>query len=293
MGKLLDDYNKRTVNFIGFKFERKTFFTTIAIALGVLAVFIILSVCGVGISWYGVLLGMGFLVALALAPQMFKENGIKEDYAYTVVWWIFPLAIIGARAYFMIFDSSTYEFLDFFKIWQGGLAVFGGIIGGALGLVLSCLVSKVSIIKTTDAVAPLLSLGQAFGRIGCIFGHCCYGVEVTNKTLQWFPVALKIGSEYHYATNFYESIFDVILFFILLTIFRKIKITGITTFSYMVGYGVIRYILESFRDKKQTLFVGTMPVSQIVSIICVVVGVVGICTLLLVNNKKTKKSNVN
>jgi phosphatidylglycerol:prolipoprotein diacylglycerol transferase len=288
MGKLLDSYNKQTISLFGFKFERKTFFTTIAIALGVLSILLILSICNVGISWYGVLFGLGFLVALALAPQMFKVNGIKEDYAYTIVWWIFPLAILGARAYFMIFASGSYTFVDFFKIWEGGLAVFGGIIGGALGLVLSCLVSKVSIIKTTDSVAPLLSLGQAFGRIGCIFGHCCYGVEVSNKALHWFPIALKIGEDYHYATNFYESVLDVVLFFVLLYIFRKVRITGITTFAYMVGYGIVRFILENFRDKGQTLFIGAMPISQLVSIICVVVGVAGIITLLLVNNRKTK-----
>lgn len=286
MGKKFDEYNRKNVEFFGFKFEAKTFWTTMACAVGVLLILLALTLFGVGISWYGVFFGLGFLVALALSGQLCKERDINPDYPFTLIWWVFPFAILGARIYFLVFDGSFDSFWDIFTIWKGGLAVYGGIIGGFIGLVISCLISKVNIAKMTDVVAPLLVLGQAFGRIGCIFGGCCYGVEVTNKALQWFPIALKIHGSYYYATNFYESILDLCLFFALTTLLRKNKTTGMTTFAYMFGYGLVRFILEAFREEGQTLFIGRYPVSQLLSIVLVIAGVIGICTLLLVNNRK-------
>lgn len=287
MGKKFEEYKKSNVKIFGFSWETKKFFLTMGIALGVLIALVALTLLGVDISWYGVMIGLGFLSALALSQQLFKERDLSSDYPYTLIWWIFPLSIVGARIYFLIFDGSLNTFLDIVRVWDGGLAIYGGVIGGFAGLVISCLIHKVNIIKTTDGVAPVLALGQAFGRIGCIFGKCCYGVKVTNRALQWFPIALYVHGDYHYATNFYESILDLLLFMGLTILLRKVKINGIVTFAYLFGYGIIRFILEFFRDQAQTLYWGSFPVSQLVSILCVVAGVVGICVLLLVNNKKS------
>ena len=288
MNKKLKELNKGQVRFFGFAWPVKTFWITMGIALGVLTLLLALTVFGVNISWYGVMFGLGFLVALALSTQLCKERDLDPEYPYSLVWWIFPLAIIGARLYFLIFDGFD-EFMDIIRVWDGGLAVYGGVIGGFIGLVICCLINKVSIIKATDIAAPVLALGQAFGRIGCIFGHCCYGVEVTKKVLQWFPIALEVNGKYYFATNFYESLFDLGLFFALTILLRKTKVKGLPTFAYLFGYGVVRFILEFFREPDQTLFIGNTPISQIVSILCVITGVVGICVTLFVNNRK--KSN--
>lgn len=292
MGKKLDEYKKTKVRFFGFSFEAKSFWITMGVSVGVLLILIALTLFGVNISWYGVMFGLGFLIALVLACQLCKERDISKEYPYTLVWWVFPFSILGARIYFLIFDGID-NFVDIFRIWDGGLAIYGGVIGGFVGLIISCIIHKISIIKTTDVVVPVLAIGQAFGRIGCIFGQCCYGIEVTNKSLQWFPISLFVHGEYHYATNFYESLLDLALFFVLTILLRKIKITGIVTFAYLVGYGLIRFILEFFRDQAQTLYLGSFPVSQLVSIVCVITGVVGICTLLLVNNKKNTVKDSN
>lgn len=288
MGKKFDDYKHSKVKFLGFEYDTKPFLITMATAVGVLGVLVILSICGVGISWYGVMFGMGFIVALALGTQTFPVRGLNKDYPYTLIWWVFPCAIIGARAYFLMFDGVDQSFIDWFKIWEGGLAIYGGVIGGAIGLVLSSLVHNQHIFKTTDAVAPLLSIGQAFGRIGCIFGNCCYGVEVTNKALRWFPIAIKVNGDYHFATNLYEAVLDFVLFIILNKLLRKVDIVGVNTCAYLVGYGIVRFILEFFRAEEQTLMIGSMAVSQLVSVACVMVGVIGICVLLFVNNRKEK-----
>ena len=285
MGKKLDDYKKATVRIFGFSWETKTFWITMGITLGVLLVLVALTLFGVDISWYGVMVGLGFLVALALCQQLCKERDLKSDYPYTLIWWIFPFSILGARIYFLIFDGFT-SFVDIFRICDGGLAIYGGVIGGFLGLIIACVINKVNIAKTTDVVVPVLAIGQALGRIGCLFGECCYGVAVENRALQWFPISIYVHGDYHYATNFYESILDLCLFFALVVLVRKIKITGLVTFAYLFGYGLIRFVLEFFRDQVQTLFIGTYPISQIVSVVCVLIGVIGICVLLLVNNRK-------
>ena len=289
MGQKLDDYKKSTVKFYGFEFETKTFWTTMGVTVGVLVFMLALTLFGVNVSWYGIMVGLGFLSALALCCQLCKERDLSQDYPYKLIWWVFPFSIIGARIYFLIFNGID-SFVDIFKIWEGGLAIYGGVIGGFAGLLVCCLINKVDLAKTTDVAAPVLALGQAFGRIGCIFGKCCYGVKVASKSLQWFPIAIYVHGDYHYATNLYEAIFDLGLFFGLTYLLRKCKIKGIVTFAYLFGYGLVRFVLESFRDEYQTLFVGSFPVSQLVSIGCVIIGVIGITTLLLVNNKKQKIS---
>lgn len=289
MGKKLDEYKRSTVKFFGFSWESKKFWLTMGVACGVLLILVALTLFGVGVSWYGVMMGLGFLVALALCQQLCQERGLESDFPYTLIWWVFPLSIIGARIYFAIFNGLSFS--EFFRIWEGGLAIYGGVIGGFVGLVICCLIHKVNIVKTCDVVVPVLAIGQAFGRIGCIFGECCYGVEVTNKALQWFPISLFVDGKFHYATNFYESILDLCLFVVLVILLRKIKIQGFNTFAYLFGYGIIRFVLESFRDQTQTLYLGDYPVSQLLSLILVIVGVIGICTLLLVNNKKNKEEN--
>lgn len=288
MNKKLKELQKQKVRIFGFEFESKMFWVSMSCAIGALILLLALSLFGVNISWYGVLFGMGFLVALALAGQLCKNRDLDPDLPFTLIWFVFPCSILGARLYYLIFNGGIDSFKEIFTIWEGGLAVYGGIIGGLLGLIAGCLWKKVNIISATDMAAPLLAIGQCFGRIGCIFGDCCYGVEVTNKALQWFPIAIKVHGDYHYATNFYEAVFNLALFFGLTILLRRIKLKGIPTCGYLVGYGLVRFILESFRAQEQTLFVGGYPVSKLVSVLCVLIGVIGICTILIVNNLRNK-----
>ncbi|MBQ7352156.1 MAG: prolipoprotein diacylglyceryl transferase [Clostridia bacterium] len=289
MNKKLKDLNKSRVKFFGFEWDTKQFLISLGTILGVLILLLALTLFGVELSWYGVFFGLGFLVALLLSTQLCKERDIHNEFPYTLIWFIFPLSILGARIYYLLFNGGIDSIMDILEFWKGGLAIYGGVIGGAIGLVIACLVYKINIIKMTDVVVPVLAIGQFFGRIGCIFGECCYGVEITNKALQWFPIAVEAHGDYFLATNFYESLLNLGLFFGLTILLRKVKITGINTCAYLFGYGLIRFVLESFRAQEQTLFVGNYPVSKIVSIVCILIGVIGICTLLFVNNRKTEK----
>jgi phosphatidylglycerol:prolipoprotein diacylglycerol transferase len=291
MNKKLKDLQRSKVKFFGFEYDSKAFLISMGVALGAFVLLIALTIIGIEISWYGVLFGTGFLVALVLSSQLCKERDVDSEFPYTLIWFVFPLSILGARVYYLAFHGGIDSIVDIITFWQGGLAVYGGIIGGLIGLIIGCLWKKVNIISMTDIAAPLLALGQFFGRIGCIFGECCYGIEVKNAALHWFPISVNVHGTYYYATNFYESIFNLVLFFVLTIILRKLKIKGIVTCSYLVGYGLVRFILETFRAEEQLLLIGNYPVSKLLSVICVMVGVIGISTLLIVNNLKKNKAD--
>ena len=235
------------------------------------------TIFGVSVHWYGIMIALGILFAVLLAFYVFKFRDLKSDYIFELLLWILPPAIIGARLYYLIFNGGPWG-LEAFKIWNGGLAVYGSIIGGALGVVLFCLVRKVNFFEVADAMVPSLALGQAFGRIGCCFGGCCYGVETTNPNFMCFPFSLNIDGVWHLATNFYESVFDFLICLALVLMIRKIGIKGVIMGAYFAFYGILRAVLECFRDAHEALFIGSIKVSFLLSILLAVMGVAIIVT---------------
>ncbi|MBQ4557752.1 MAG: prolipoprotein diacylglyceryl transferase [Clostridia bacterium] len=279
-------FNKDSFSIAGAEFKTKSTLIVLAIAFACLALFIILMMCGVNVSWYGILMAVGFLLAIAFSSQFAKYRELSKDLPYDLVWWVFPLSLLGARLYYCIFEGQMSQFFDFMS---GGLAVYGGIIGGAIGLIICCIIKKVNILKAMDIVAPTLILGQAIGRIGCYTAGCCYGIEVTNPALQWFPISYKLMGEWHLATFFYECVLCLIGFFVLAKVLRKFRFTGIVTFGYMFYYGIVRYFTESFRDSTAQLTSGGLAVSQILSLILVVLGTIGIVSIII---RERKKNNI-
>jgi len=159
---------------------------------------------GLTISVYGLLMAVGFIVAYFIANYLFHKNPeFKKDIALELLLIIFPLSIIGARVYYCVFSETSFTFLEFLQIWNGGLAIYGGIIGGLIGVIIYSLVKKINLLKLTDVIAVVLILAQAIGRVGCYFGGCCYGIEVTNPNLMWFPLARIIDGVWVYSTFFY------------------------------------------------------------------------------------------
>ena len=297
-GEKMNKGNKDRSNFtiLGLEFNTKQTLITIAIAAAVLILLIGLDLVGVEVSWYGVLIGCAFLVALAIAIRLCKFRDLDREYPYDLIWWIFPFSIVGARLYYVIFEKVPF-FWDAFRVWDGGMAIYGGIIGGAIGLIICCLIKKVNILKTMDIAAPVLILGQGIGRIGCYMAGCCVGNEVTNEALQFFPVSYFVDGGWHLATFFYECVLDIAGFFILLYMIRKIKDAGVVTFSYLLYYGIIRAVLETFREvsaDNALMIPGTdIKVSQLLSIICVVIGTIGLCYILIKKARSKADSNEN
>lgn len=291
----------KNINIFGFKFKLKNFLLTVIIALFVLLVLILLDTFEVmDVSWYGVIIGTGFLVALVMATQLCENRGLNRDFPYDLILWVFPLSLIGARIYYVL--CSLDEFSNFWEmcaIWNGGMAIYGGIIGGLIGLVICCLIHKKDIVATMDVVAPCLIFAQAIGRWGNFVNQEVYGFEVTNKALQWFPICVHITKNgmdsWHLATFFYESFLNVLGCIGLVILLRKVKLKGIVASSYLIFYGIVRFFLEGLRVEGYILFIpGThFPVSQAVSLAIIVIGVAWLCYILIKNGRKIKNEKNN
>ena len=272
---------KDNFNLFGFKLNTRKFIITMLIAFAAVCFLI-----GVDILWfdvtehlYGLLIGLAFILAVIISSELTSERGLYKDLPYDVVWFVFPLAIIGARiAYVANSPSEFANFGEMIAIWEGGLSIFGGIIGGALGVFIFAWIKKLNVLSMGDIIMPVLALGQAIGRWGNFANQEVYGFEITNPALQWFPFGVEINGTWHLATFFYESMLNLAAFFVLLYILRHTKKRGIVTFTYFAWYGVVRLILESLRVQQYILFIpGTqIQFSSLLSILFIVVGVVGV-----------------
>ena len=231
------------------------------------------TIFGLSVHWYGIMIALGILFAVILSFYTFKQRKFKSDFIFELLIWMIPLAIIGARLYYLIFNNGPWG-KEAFAIWNGGLAVYGAVIGGAIGVMIFCIIRKQNFFAIADVIVPCLILGQGIGRIGCYFAGCCYGVETSVHS---FPISLKIDDgTWHLATMLYESFFDLIFCLVLVLMLRKISQRGIILGSYLIMYGVLRTVLEIFRDTKEALFIGSsgLKVSMLLSIILIVAGIV-------------------
>ncbi len=285
---------KKKFNFLGMEFNTKNTLLTLAAFAGLLILLVALQLLYGFERWYGFLIGMGFIIAIIFSSKLAKHRGLDKEFPFEIIYLVLPFSIIGARAYYVIFEQLPF-FWDAFRIWDGGLAIYGGVIGGAIGGIIYCLFKKQSILGTADVIAPVLLLGQAIGRWGNFANNEVYGFTVNDPAWQWFPFAVPISSgaevKWHLATFFYESMFDFLGFFLLIVLLLKVKKhKGIVACVYLVYYGIVRYFLEGLRIPGYILFIpGTdFPVSQLVSLIVIALGIIGIVTILFLNKKKVK-----
>lgn len=251
---------------------------------------------GMEIRFYGILMALAMAVGVVLACYNAKTRGMKSDHILILACYLLPLAVIGARMFSFFSERHLYDsFWQIFNLRTGGMSIFGGIIGGAVAILLFCLIHKKNFFAVADVVVPSLILGQAIGRWGNFFNQEVYGFEVTNPSLQWFPFSVYIDATgtWHLATFFYEFVFNMLLFLVLMLMLRKFKVkrNGVLMATYLVWYGVVRACLEPLRIQKYILYMGKIRVSLFVSIICAVLGVAYFVYLLvdyLLKNKKLK-----
>jgi len=250
-----------------------------------------INLFGIEVKFYGIIIATSMLIAIFMARRLAIKRNINPDEIYVLALFVLPFSILGARSYYCIFSESSYSFSEFFNIRSGGLAIYGGVIGGILGIIIFALIKKD--IKLTlrifDICAPCLILGQTLGRWGNFFNQEAYGNLVANEKLQWFPYAVFIEGEnaWFQATFFYESLWNLVGLFILLMVFKKSESIGTTTASYLVWYGVGRTIIEGLRS--DSLYIGStgIRVSQLLSVLMVVAGTI----ILVFNFIKKRKLN--
>lgn len=234
------------------------------------------TIFGLEIRFYGIIIATAMLIAVFLARHLATKRGVNPDDIIVLALLIIPFSILGARLYYCIFSDTQYTFSTFWQIRNGGLAIYGGIIGGIIAIIIFSAFKKdfKLIIKLFDIIVPALILAQSIGRWGNFFNQEAYGTLVTNPKWQWFPFAVKIetfaGYEWHLATFFYESMWNLIGFVLLMIVFNKTKQLGTTTGFYLAYYGLGRVWIEGLRT--DSLYWGALRVSQWLSLLLIVIG---------------------
>ena len=252
---------------------------------------ILINVGPITIYWYSVTMLLAVLTGIFIAMKEAKRQN-KKEYIDNLLFYLIIFGIIGARLYYVIFafDSYKYDLLSILKVWEGGLAIYGAIIAGLLVIVYYSRKSKNSIVETTDILVPGLIIGQAIGRWGNFFNGEAHGVETTLMFLKRLHLptfiinGMYINGTYYHPTFLYESVWCLLGFIILLIIRNKTnRKKGMVTYTYFIWYGIGRLFIEGLRT--DSLYIGSIRVSQLVSIILVIIDIVGI----VIENNKTKK----
>ena len=233
------------------------------------------------LPWYSVLITAGILLALFFASREEKRLGLPAETVLDLALCVIPLGVIGARAYYVAFAWDTFRSnpISVLYIWQGGLAIYGGILGGICAAWFFARRRKLSFLTLVDMVVPGLALAQAVGRWGNFFNMEAYGAPVTDPVWQFFPAAVQIpaGSEtvWHMATFFYESMWDLGVFAALMVLRKKARYPGSTFCWYALLYGAGRLVIEGLRMDSLMTAGGNGRVSQLLSVgMCFAVTVV-------------------
>ncbi len=224
------------------------------------------------ISVYGILIALAVLIAALLCQREGRRRNLPEDIGLDIILWAVPLGIVCARLYYVAFNWDYYrqDPLSILYIHQGGLAIYGGVIGGAFGLYLLARKRHAAWLTLLDIAAPLVILGQAIGRWGNFFNGEAYGYTVQNAALQFFPVAVQVDGTWHMATFFYESCWDLCGFIVLWRYRLRAKHSGDVFFMYLLWYGAGRTIIEGLRT--DSLMLGSIRVSQLLSLVLCLCG---------------------
>jgi phosphatidylglycerol:prolipoprotein diacylglycerol transferase len=237
------------------------------------------------IHTYGVLVAFGFLLGLGLAVRQAKKKGIPSDKIVDVGFYILLSAIIGSRLFFIFINISYYikNPLDIFKIWEGGLVFYGGILFAIPTVIWYAKKNGLALWSMADVFAPSIAIGHSIGRIGCFFAGCCYGKPADG--LPWAviftnPQSLApIGIPLH-PTQLYESAGEFINFLILITLRRYKSFDGRLFLTYVLLYSVLRFIVEFFRgDVSRGFIIYNLSISQGISILMFLVAIGGLIIL--------------
>ena len=242
------------------------------------------------LPWYSVLILTGVIIALCLCSHEEKRRQLPPDTVIDLAFWVIPLALIGARLYYVAFQWSQFadDLLSILRIWEGGLAIYGGVLGGLVGVLLFAKRRRMNPLQLTDMIVPGLALAQSIGRWGNYFNMEAYGREITAAAWQFFPVGVQIpgqnGFAWHMATFFYESCWDLLIFLLLwFVIRRRNPAPGRTTLWYMLLYGLGRAVIEGLR--MDSLMSGSIRISQLLSISLVLISA---CTLVFLHIRRKR-----
>lgn len=232
------------------------------------------------IRWYALCIVLGLSLAVWLTMKAATKKGLSSDLILDFILVAFPIAILGARTYYVIFQWSYYQQYpaEIFAIWNGGIAIYGGLIAGAVYLFWFCHKHFIRPLMFLDLMAPNVLLAQSIGRWGNFVNQEAYGRVVHQ--LDYLPKFIRdqmyIDGHYRVPTFLYESIWNFIGFIILTILARHTKCLkeGEATYFYLLWYGFGRFIIEGMRT--DSLMLAGLRVSQWVSLLLLLLGLVAI-----------------
>ncbi len=246
------------------------------------------SLFGKNIMWYGIIITCGILLAfLYVRYRAVKFEGISADDVLDYTIFTVLLSVLGARAYYVLTNLDHYRtFYDMIAIWNGGLAIYGGVITGTVTILVISAIKRIKPAKMLDATAPGVMIGQIIGRWGNFTNAEAFGGETT------LPWRMGIRNTYHpetiyvHPTFLYESLWNLLGFLLIHALYRKKKFDGQVTLMYFIWYGFGRMFIEQLRT--DSLYVGPFRISQVVGFLSFFFGMILLIVFLFRAEKKER-----
>ncbi|HID1290309.1 TPA: prolipoprotein diacylglyceryl transferase [Staphylococcus aureus] len=231
------------------------------------------------VRWYGIIIAVGILLGYFVAQRALVKAGLHKDTLVDIIFYSALFGFIAARIYFVIFQWPYYTENpgEIIKIWHGGIAIHGGLIGGFIAGVIVCKVKNLNPFQIGDIVAPSIILAQGIGRWGNFMNHEAHGGPVSRAFLEQLHLPnfiienMYINGQYYHPTFLYESIWDVAGFIILVNIRKHLKL-GETFFLYLTWYSICRFFIEGLRTDSLML-TSNIRVAQLVSILLILISI--------------------
>ena len=225
------------------------------------------------IHFYGVIIALGLILAVVYGMRRSKQFGFTEDHILDGVLWIVPFAILCARLYYCVFEWDSYKDnpISILYIWEGGLAIYGGVIGAAIGIIVYARIKKLSLGALLDLVSLGFLIGQSIGRWGNFMNREAFGAA-TDSFLRMGLYNSRVNAfEYYHPTFLYESLWNAVGFVLLHKLSKKRQYDGQIALGYVAWYGLGRAVIEGLR--MDSLYWGPFRVSQVLAAISCIAAV--------------------
>ena len=251
------------------------------------------NIFGFNVYYYSLCILLGVIVAYILITREGKKQGLPKEFISDLIFYTLIIGILGARVYYCVFNLDYYlaNPSEILKIYNGGLAIHGGVIAGLIFVYFYTKKKNISFIKILDIVAPAVIIAQSFGRWGNFFNQEAHGGITTYQNLKNMNIpefiinGMYIEGKYYYPTFFFESIWCLIGFIILMIARRNKKLRkGFQIGFYFIWYGIGRFFIEAIRTDSLMFF--GLKIAQIVSLIGIIIGII-----IIVTNRNKKYYN--
>lgn len=252
---------------------------------------VLISLFGFEIRWYSILLLIAIVLGVYILTKEAKKYEYSGDFIFNLAFWVIIMSFLGARIYYVLFNYKYYlnDPISIIKVWEGGLAIHGGLLFGFITLVMYCRKYNTSIAKITDMISIPLLLGQAIGRWGNFFNGEAHGIATSllslqNKHIPEFIInGMYINGVYYHPTFLYESLWCLVGVLVLLIVkkYKYLKVGQLSSI-YLMWYSFGRFFIESLRT--DSLMLGGFKVAQLVSIFLFILGLL----IFMILSRKSK-----